>query len=102
MHREKDDREKICDRNGEFETLCYILSQSRRFQVCELIPTPKCKMSPCPVEATFVGGEVIIIVIVIVIVVGIFSFHNLFAEHYEESFEPWECELRPKILYHHK
>jgi len=45
--------------------------------VCELIPTPKCKMSPCPVEATFV-------------------------EHYEESFEPWECELRPKILYHHK
>ena len=72
MHREKDDREKICDRNGEFETLSCILSQSRRFQVCELIPTPKCKMSPCPVEATFVGWEVI--VIVIVIVVGILLF----------------------------
>ena len=50
----------------------YILSQSRPSQVCELIPTPKCKMSPCPVEATFVGGEVI--VIVIVIVVGILLF----------------------------
>ena len=77
MHREKDDREKICDRNGEFDTLCYILSQSRRVQVCELIPTPKCKMSPCPVEATFVGGVVIVIVIVVGILLFITSLQNI-------------------------
>ena len=32
----------------------------------------------------------------------IVSIQLCFTEHYEESFEPWECELRPKILYHHK
>ena len=72
------------------------------FQVCELIPTPKCQMTPCPVDATFVGMEVIIATKKIQMDAPFLPIQLYFTEHYEESFEPWECELRPKILYHHK
>merc|ERR1711990_930385 len=72
---------EVCCSTKVIEPTCTETTKTaKRFvteAVCELIPTPKCQMTPCPVDATFV-------------------------EHYEESFEPWECELRPKILYHHK
>merc|ERR1719458_1973711 len=72
---------EVCCSTKVIEPACTETTKTvKRFvteTVCELIPTPKCQMTPCPVDATFV-------------------------EHYEESFEPWECELRPKILYHHK
>ena len=55
MHRDYEDCEKICDRNSEFEILIATCVHIIPFQVCELIPTPKCQMTPCPVDATFVG-----------------------------------------------
>ena len=59
MLRKYEDCEEICDGNSEFER--NINQQSNRpFQVCELIPTPKCQMTPCPVDATFVGMQIIV------------------------------------------
>lgn len=49
----------------ETVSLKYLLQRafiSFPFQVCELIPTPKCQMTPCPVDATFVGREQIIVI----------------------------------------
>ena len=62
MHRNYKDCEEICDGNSEFENPNFflVMNSNLSFQVCELIPTPKCQMTPCPVDATFVGMEVII------------------------------------------
>ena len=58
MHRDYEDCEKICDRNSEFKIPIFSRLHPftfSSFEVCELIPTPKCQMTPCPVDATFVG-----------------------------------------------